>query len=112
MVSVYTIKRKEPRVKLSTPVTVTVADENGIGTTYETSTIDVSPHGASVRLTAPLAIGAVVSFAARRYSFVTRAVVRSAVHDRASGVYSVGVEYLDKRNPIVVWGARGEEPRA
>jgi hypothetical protein len=106
MASVYTVKRKEPRVKLNTPVAVTVSDRDGVGTSFETTTIDVSPHGASVRLAAPVAVGAIVRFAAKNYSFASRAVVRSITHDRGTGEYLVGLEYLDDVNPIVVWKKR------
>src|SRR5262249_36294880 len=110
MASVYTIKRKEPRVTLNTRVVITVTDEDGVGTNFETNTIDVSPHGAAVRLASPLRVGDVVRFAAQKYPFVTRATVRSVVHDRESGQYSVGLEYLDNINPIVVWRKRGSIP--
>jgi hypothetical protein len=113
MVSVYTIKRKEPRVKLSTRVTVTVSvsEEDGISECFDTTTVDVSPRGASVSLDAPLVLGTVVHFAAQRYQFTTRAAVRSVTHDRSTGTYLVGLEYLDDvQNPIVVWQKTG--PRA
>lgn len=102
MVSVYSIKRKEPRVKIRAAVTL-VHESGGRTTTFETTTIDVSPRGASVALNAPLAIGAIVRFTAKTYAFSTRAVVRSVGHDRVDGEYSVGLEYLDHANPLVVW---------
>jgi len=116
MVSVYSTKRKEPRVKIQTPVDVTITRADGSSTTVETTTIDVSPHGASVRLASPLPVGEVVRFAAKAYNYSTRAVVRSSGPDRAAGGYSVGLEYLDKKNPLIVWQKcgdltiRGDEP--
>jgi len=110
MVSVYSIKRKEPRVKLRTRVTVTVSvsEADGISECFDTTTVDVSPHGASVSLEAPLPLGTVVHFAAQRYQFATRAAVRSITHDRTTGTYLVGIEYLDDvQNPIVVWQKSG-----
>lgn len=109
MVSVYSTKRREPRVKLTAPVVVTVSGEDGSDAAFETTTLDVSPHGASVRLERPLSIGAIVRFAAKSYNFATRAVVRSAYLDRAAGGYSVGLEYLDRRNPLIVWQRCGGE---
>jgi PilZ domain-containing protein len=106
MVSVYSSKRKEPRVKLSTRVrlTVSLSEADGISECFDTKTIDVSPRGASVSLDAPLALGTVVHFAAQRYQFATRAAVRSITHDRSTATYIVGLEYLDDvQNPIVVW---------
>jgi hypothetical protein len=110
MVSVYSSKRKEPRVKLSTRVTVTisVSEADGISECVDTTTVDVSPRGASVSLGVPLPLGTVVHFAAQRYQFATRAAVRSVVHDRSTGTYLVGLEYLDDvQNPIVVWQKAG-----
>jgi len=107
MVSVYSLRRKEPRVKLSTRVAVILTAET-TSVSVETTTIDVSPHGASIRLDEPLAIGSVVRFAALRYPFATRAVVRSMLPDRAAGGYVIGLEYLDETNPIVVWSRSGE----
>ena len=108
MVSVYSLKRKEPRVKLSTRVTVMITTEGTSNVSVETTTVDVSPHGASVRLDEPLPIGSVVRFAAMRYAFSTRAVVRSVLPDRAAGGYLIGLEYLDETNPIVVWSCAGD----
>jgi hypothetical protein len=112
MVSVYSVKRREPRVKLNTSVVVTVPGDGAAGPSFETTTIDVSPHGASVRLPEPLALGAVVRFAAKRYAFATRATVRSVAADRATGDYCVGLEYLDDVNPIVGWPTGAGRPAA
>lgn len=102
MVSVYTLKRKEPRVKLNTRVQVAFTGEGHTNLAFETITIDVSPHGACVHLDVPLQLGSVVHFSAKRYAFATRAAVRSVIPDRAGG-YVVGLEYLDRMNPIVTW---------
>jgi hypothetical protein len=107
MVSVYSLRRKEPRVKLRTRVTVMITTEGTSGVSIETTTVDVSPHGASIHLDDPLPIGSVVRFAALRYAFATRAAVRSVVPDRAGG-YLIGLEYLDETNPIVVWSRAGD----
>ena len=107
MVSVYAIKRKEPRVKLNTRVRITASHQTGAPETFDTVTLDVSPHGASVRSERSLPLGSVVQFAATGYPFVTRAVVRSVVPDRATGGFTIGLEYADDRtNPIVVWSVR------
>jgi hypothetical protein len=104
MVSVYALKRKEPRVKLNTKVRITTIAEHGEGTSFETVTLDVSPHGASVHAEIALPLDSLVRFAATRYVFETRAVVRSVVPERSSGGYIIGLEYLDdSTNPIVVW---------
>ena len=108
MVSVYSLKRKEPRVKLSTRVTVTITVEGTGGVAVETTTVDVSPNGASIRLDEPLTVGSVVRFSAQRYAFTTRAAVRSVLPDRAAGGYLIGLEYLDEKNPIVVWSRAGD----
>lgn len=112
MVSVYTLKRKEPRVALVTHVTVTIPNENGAGTSVDTTTLDVSPHGASVRFEAPIALGSVVRFAAIRYRFATRALVRSVARNQDDGGYSIGLEYLDEVNPIVGWPTPVARPAA
>ena len=109
MVSVYSLKRKEPRVMLATRVAVTISAEGGGAVTVETRTVDVSRNGASIRLDRPLPIGSVVRFAAIGYAFTTRATVRSVVPDRAEGGYLIGLEYLDEKNPIV-GGSRAREP--
>lgn len=103
MASVYSIKRKEPRVKLRAPVELTITSEDGHCASVETHTIDVSPRGASVWLDHSIAIGTIVRFTAKTYRFATRAVVRSVGMDREAGGYSIGVEYLDHANPLVVW---------
>ena len=104
MIDVYKNKRQEPRVKIPTHVIVSGSDADGEPFRCETVTVDVSPHGASLALELPLRRGAIIDFAARDYSFHTRAVVRSIDSDRATGATIVGIEYLDDRcNPIVIW---------
>jgi len=103
MVSVYSVKRKEPRVKLRAPVELTISSEDGHCVSIHTHTIDVSPRGASVRLEESIAVGTVLRFTAMTYRFATRAVVRSVSIGREAGGYSLGLEYLDHANPLVVW---------
>ena len=85
MVSVYALKRKEPRVKLNTKVRITTLPEKGEGMSFETTTLDVSPRGAAVHAEVALPLDSVVRFSAVRYVFETRAVVRSVVPERTSG---------------------------
>ena len=96
MVSVYALKRKEPRVKLDTKVQITTLPEKSEGVTFETVTLDVSPHGASVHSEVALPLGSIVRFAAIRYVFETRAVVRSITPERTSGGYIVGLKSIGK----------------
>jgi hypothetical protein len=104
MLDVYRNKRREPRVKLHTHVTVSGCDANGDLFACDTVTVDVSPHGASFVIENPMRCGAVVDFSTRNYKFQTRAVVRSVDRDRATGHVIVGVEYLDEaKNPVVIW---------
>jgi hypothetical protein len=104
MFDVYQNKRREPRVRLHTRVTLSGRDTNGEKFLCETVTVDVSPHGASLAVDHPLSQGEIVDFATRDYSFHTRAVVRSVERDRTTGTTVVGVEYLDDaRNPVVIW---------
>ncbi len=104
MLDVFKAKRREPRVKLHTFVIVTGRDANGEIFSAETVTVDVSPSGAALRISAPLTCGTVLNFSTRDYEFSTRAVVRSVELDRANGGALVGVEYLDEsRNPVVIW---------
>src|SRR3954447_14976140 len=102
MLSIYSTKRKEPRVKLHTKVRV-ATERDGRLVSVETTTIDVSPNGASVHFDEPLAPGTVVTFASTTYHFETRAVVRAVIPDRSRDGYMIGLEYLDKKNPIIVW---------
>ena len=104
MFDMYKNKRREPRVKLHTHVTISGRDANGERFHCETVTVDVSPHGASLAIDYPVGQGEVVDFATRDYSFHTRAVVRSVERDRITGSTVVGVEFLDDaRNPLVIW---------
>lgn len=104
MIDVFKAKRREPRVRLNTRVVVTGRDARGEVFSAETTTIDVSPRGAALRLTTPLHLGEIVSFSTRDYAFSTRAVVRSVEIDRADGGALIGLEYLDEsRNPVVIW---------
>jgi len=104
MLSAYAIKRREPRVALRTRISLTLSALNKSLTVLETTTTDVSPHGASVNLPTRLEPGTVVGFEAKSYAFVTRAVVRSVAPDPFDGGYSIGLEYLDQStNPLVVW---------
>jgi hypothetical protein len=97
-------------VKLCVAVTVSVAisEEDGISESFDTTTIDISPHGASVRLGVPLPLDSTVRLSAQRYSFETLATVRSITRDRETGAYCVGLEHLDDVNPIVVWKESGK----
>lgn len=111
MFDVFQNKRREPRVKIHTHVTVSGHDANGVMFTCETVTVDVSPHGAALAINHPVRCGTILDFATRNYSFRTRAVVRSVEHDRASGGVIVGLEYLDDlTNPVVIW-SRPESDR-
>jgi PilZ domain-containing protein len=104
MFDVYSNKRREPRVKLHTHVTVSGCDANGDMFTCDTVTVDVSPHGASFMIESPMRCGSIVDFSTRNYQFRTRAVVRAVDRDRATGNVIVGVEYLDEaKNPVVIW---------
>lgn len=111
MLDVYNNKRREPRVKIHTRVIVAGCDANGDDFRAETTTVDVSPHGASVCLEQNLVRGSVVEFATQGYSFRTRAVVRAIDRDHESGSHLVGLEYLDDAvNPVVIWG-QGQNDR-
>jgi hypothetical protein len=104
MFDIFKNKRREPRVKLHTHVTVSGSDANGEIFSYDTITVDVSPHGASIALETPIRCGTIVDFMTRGYEFRTRAVVRSVEPDRKTSLLIVGVEYLDEAtNPIVIW---------
>lgn len=112
MLDVYNNKRREPRVKIHTRVIVAGCDCNGEDFRAETTTVDVSPHGASVCLEQNLVRGSVVEFATQGYSFRTRAVVRAIEADRSSGTHLVGLEYLDDAvNPVVIWGDAHNDSR-
>lgn len=105
MLDVYNNKRREPRVKIHTRVIVAGSDSNGDDFRAETTTVDVSPHGASVCLDQSLVRGSVVEFATQGYAFHTRAVVRIIEADPLTGSFVVGLEYLDDAvNPVVIWG--------
>jgi len=110
MLDVYQNKRREPRVKIHTRVTVSGEDKAGNRFSIDTITVDVSPHGASVCLEQALERGTVVEFATQSYTFRTRAVVRTVDADRSSGTHVVGLEYLDDHvNPVVIWRSPGSD---
>ena len=111
MFDIYRNKRREPRVKLHTHVTVSGCDANGDLFTFDTVTVDVSPHGASFTMEDPMRCGSIIEFVTRDYTFRTRAVVRSVDRDRATGNVIVGVEYLDEaKNPVVIWTTPSARP--
>ena len=111
MFDVYKNKRREPRVKLNTHVTVSGRDANGDPFAYDTVTVDVSPHGASFMIENPMRCGTIVDFITRDYTFRSRAVVRSVDCDRSTGNVIVGVEYLDEAtNPLVIWAPPSARP--
>lgn len=102
--NVYSIKRREPRIRIRTGVVISGKDARGEVFTDECFTIDVSPHGASFTIERQLTHGTIVDFTAKNYAFKARAVVCGVSRDEAEGTWIYGVEYLDgARNPIVVW---------
>jgi hypothetical protein len=108
MVTVYALKRKEPRVKLCTRVEIVPVGVASGGQPFETVTLDVSTCGASVLSEVKLAVGSTVRITALRYAFQANALVRTVALDRTSDKYVLGLEYLDgAKNPIVVW----QQPR-
>lgn len=110
MYDLFKRKRREPRVKLNTSITVSGKDANGQAFSCDTATADVSPHGASFTLDVPIRCGAIVEFRTRNYNFNVRAVVRTVEVDVVAGCSVVGVEYLDEAtNPVVIWGVRTPE---
>ena len=111
MNNIQSLKRKEPRVKLCTRVAVTVTTGDACAS-FETTTVDVSPHGAAIRFETTLPVGSVIRFAALKYPYSTRAAVRSVTPDRGAGGYLIGLECLDGPNPIVVTPRAGRPEAA
>lgn len=104
MFNVFLAKRREPRVKLNTHVTVSGRDAYGETFSCETVTMDVSPHGASLTIDRTVRCGTVVDFRTRDYEFRSRAIVRTVDMNRETGASTVGIEYLDEAtNPVVIW---------
>jgi hypothetical protein len=102
--NVYSIRRREPRVKLTTKALIIDDSVEGSSREIECVTIDLSPHGASVFTEEELPIGTVIHFRGIGYSFDARARIRSVAKDRASGKNILGLEYLDNStNPLVIW---------
>lgn len=113
MLNLYSAKRREPRVRLRTRISLSGTDTGGDPFSVESVTIDVSPHGASVLLERDVAIGAQMEFQALKYAFATRAIVRSVYRDRFSGSMAVGLEFLgDTQNPLVIWSSAHGTPTA
>jgi hypothetical protein len=99
-------RRREPRVRIRTYVTVSGCSANGDLFTAHTKTLDVSPHGASVTLGVPMRVGATVDFRNDDGGFSTRAAVRCVKRDPTTGLSAVGLEYLgEATNPIVPWAS-------
>jgi hypothetical protein len=111
--NIFSAKRREPRVRLKTRVQIAGRTPENEAFCYETLTLDVSPHGASVLVEAPLPIGTEVTFSAVRYAFHARAVVRSVSLDQETGGCVLGLQYPDhERNPLVIWQAVESEDEA
>jgi hypothetical protein len=99
-------RRREPRVRIRTAVTISGCSANGDLFTAHTKTLDVSPHGASVALGVPMRVGTTVDFRNDDGNFATRAAVRCLKRDPVTGLSVVGLEYLgDKPNPVVTCAA-------
>ena len=104
-------RRREPRVRIRTAVTVSGCSANGDLFTAHTKTLDVSPHGASVALGVPMRVGTTVDFRNDDGSFATRAAVRCLKRDPATGLSVVGLEYLgEETNPVVPWASAAGRP--
>jgi hypothetical protein len=106
MMNAFSARRREPRLKIQTPVRVSGRTLQGEPIAVETVTLDVSPRGASVAVERPIPKGTVVEFSARSYEFRTRASVRSVARDLRTGEIVLGLEFLDDaRNPLVIWSS-------
>lgn len=84
--------RREPRRKLTVPVTVTGNDLNGKPFEQTTETVDVSRSGACLRLTQPVAIPSSLSVSVPAYQWRGEVIVRTITRD-AQG-YLTGVEIV------------------
>lgn len=84
--------RREPRRKLTVPVTVMGNDLNGNPFEQTTETVDVSRSGACLRLTQPVAIPSSLSVSVPAYQWRGEVIVRTITRD-AQG-YLTGVEIV------------------
>ena len=101
--SIHAVTRREPRVRLRTRAVLFVRGEDGATRQFEAITTDVSPHGVAVVTSAEVPVGSVVGFLGRGYGFRARARVQNSSSDGATGWYRLGLNYLGKTNPLVLW---------
>jgi PilZ domain-containing protein len=106
--SIHAVRRREPRVRLRTRAVLFVRLTDGATRQFEAITTDVSPHGVAVVTSAEVPVGSVVDFLGRGYGFRARARVQNSSSDGATGCYRLGLIYLGKTNPLVLWAGSGD----
>ncbi|MEW5976195.1 MAG: PilZ domain-containing protein [Acidobacteriota bacterium] len=100
MLDIWKVKRTEPRISLTIPVSVEGVDLSGQSFLDETITENVSRNGACLILERDLKIGLTLVVTANEGKFKSEATVRGVWIDEKDGRTKVGVQFTP---PVRNW---------
>jgi hypothetical protein len=99
--SIERVRATASRYGYCLTIRVKLTSEGGAAMTQDALALDLGKKEACVVVERPLAIGTAVKVSSKRYSFEKRASIHSIHRDRRTGVYLLGLEFLDGAwNPL------------
>ena len=100
MFDIWKVKRVEPRIALKLPVTLEGTDIENVTFREETTTENVSKHGACLIVARKLAIGTTVTIIGSQGKFKSEGVVKGIWIDDSDRKIKIGIQFL---GPVQNW---------
>jgi hypothetical protein len=100
MIDIWKVKRIEPRIALRLPVVLEGTDVDKIDFQEETTTENVSKHGACLIASHKLTVGSIVTITGSQGKFKNEAIVKGIWIDDTDRKTKIGVQFL---GPVQNW---------
>ena len=100
MIDIWKVKRIEPRIALTLPVVLEGSDVENVGFREETSTENVSKHGACLITSHKLTVGTVVTVTGSQGKFKSEAIVKGIWIDDSDRKTKIGIQFV---GPVQNW---------
>jgi hypothetical protein len=102
MIDIWKVKRVEPRIALKLPIVLEGMDIANVAFREETTTENVSKHGACLVVTHKLGIGATVTVTGSQGRFKSEAVVKGIWIDDTDRKTKIGIQFVGPAQNWVV----------
>jgi hypothetical protein len=100
MIDIWKVKRIEPRIALKLPVVLEGTDADNIDFREETTTENVSKHGACLIASHKLTVGSIVTINGSQGKFKSEAVVKGIWIDDTDRKTKIGIQFV---GPVQNW---------